>query len=437
MKVYIIVVTSGDMASLHRYLLTTGIVACVLALAALTLMADFLVIVVIGHALPLLGAVFDARVWLVVAVAALMISMLSYLSSLFREDSDALVHSGRSVEALVPVYDEPEVVHRSVERLVASTYEDLTITVVCEPDDDPSIDRAEELAADYERVRYIRSRRPGSKAGALNDAIERSDADVIAMFDADQEPHPELIAHGMAALREHDIARVRSLPRPTGLIESMAYYEYLLLFFLPQKIARSLLGLRIVGSRSVLVERSVFDEVGRFDEGALTEDMDFTHRCHQADLSIRELSYYPCFEEAAHTLRDWWGQRVRWITGHVSIYHGHVHDWRNLSDPSYLSSLLSLVGTFIAGIVLSVTVPKLVLAALSYPGFVAAGLAGVYGITLAIRGIDNHTAGTEGFGLAWLLIPVALTLYGLVVVQVIVSYVHGREISWYQVEKHS
>jgi cellulose synthase/poly-beta-1,6-N-acetylglucosamine synthase-like glycosyltransferase len=292
------------------------------------------------------------------------------------------------------------------------------------------------LAADHERVQYILNRRSGSKAGALNDAIERSDADVIAMFDADQEPHPELIAHGMAALREHDIARVRSLPRPTGLIESMAYYEYLLLFFLPQKLARSLLGLSIVGTRSVLIERSVFDEVGQFDEGELTEDMDFTHRCHQANLSIRELLYYPCFEEAAHTLRDWWGQRVRWITGHVSICHRHVRDWRNMSDPAFLSSLLSLAGTSAVGGLLSLTVPKLVLAALAHPGLVAVELAGIYGIILTTRGIDNYTAGTDGFDLAWLLIPVTLTLFGLVVVQAIVSYAVGWEANWYQVEKH-
>lgn len=423
------------MSSLHRYLLAIGIVAFVLTLTALALMSDFLG-VAIAHSLSFLVVVFDTRVWLAVAVAVFATSLLLYLSSLFREDPDELVHSGRSVEALVPVYDEPEVVHRSVDHLAASTYEDLTVTIVCEPDDQPSIDRAADLAADYERVQYILSRRPGSKAGALNDAIERSDADVIAMFDADQEPHPKLIAHGMAALREHDIARVRSLPRPTGLIESMAYYEYLLLFFLPQKLARTLLGLRIVGSRSVLIERSVFDEVGLFDEGTLTEDMDFTHRCHQATLSIRELSYYPCFEEAAHTLRDWWGQRVRWITGHVSICHRHVHDWRNLSDPAYLSSLLSLIGTFTAGVVLSVTVPILTLAALAHPGFVAVGLAAIYGITLITRTIDNYTAGTEGFDLAWLLIPVTLTLFGLVVVQVVISYATGREVNWYQVEKH-
>lgn len=420
------------MPSPNRYLLSSWIVAPPIVLAALS--GD---IPALGAPLSVLRIVFDMRVWLVVGVVVFGASLLLYAWSLVREDPDALVRAGRPVEAVVPVYDEHEVVHRSVERLAASTYEDLTITVVCEPDDRPSIDRAAELAADHDRVRYIVNRRPGSKAGALNDAIERSDAEVIAMFDADQQPHPELIAHGMAALEAYDIARVRSLPRPTGLVESMAYYEYLLLFFLPQKLARSLLGLGVVGTRSVLIERSVFDEVGRFDEESLTEDMDYTHRCHQADLSIRELSYYPCFEEAAHTVRDWWGQRVRWITGHVSVCHCHVRDWRNLLDPAYLSSVLSLVGTFVVGVALSMTVPKLVLAAIAHPAPVIAGLGGIYGVALATRAIDNETAGVEGVDLAWLLIPVALTLFGLVVVRVLVGYAVGRDATWYQVEKHA
>lgn len=422
------------MPSPYRYLLTAGVVAVVVALTLLSLLGDFLRL---EPPLSFLAVAFDTRVWLGIAVAVFGLALVLYVSALVREDPAALVHSGRSVEAVVPVYDEPEVLHRSVGRLAASSYEDLSVTIVCEPDDQPSIDRATALAADHERVRCIVNRRPGSKAGALNDAVERSDAEVIAMFDADQEPHSELIAHGMAALREHDVARVRSLPRPTGLLESMAYYEYLLLFFLPQKLARSLLGLAVVGTRSVLVERSVFEEVGTFDEAALTEDADFTHRCHQADVSIRELSYYPCFEEAAHTLRDWWGQRVRWMSGHVSLCHQHVSDWRNVGHTAYVSSLLTLVGTFAGGVLLSVVIPKLVLAGVARPGFVAAGLAGLSGITLATRWIDSHTAGVAGFDLAWLLVPVVLTLFGLVVVRVLVGYAVGRDVRWYRVEKHA
>jgi cellulose synthase/poly-beta-1,6-N-acetylglucosamine synthase-like glycosyltransferase len=422
------------MPSLRHSLAGPIITVFVLAITALVLVAD---VVRLGTPFSVLLTVFDTRVLLGVAVSVFGISLLLYLGGLLREDPDALVHAGRSVEAVVPVYGEPEVLDRSVTALAASTYEDLTVTVVCEPGDRPSLDRAADLAAEYGFVQHIVNDRPGSKAGALNDAVERSDAEIIALFDADQEPHPKLIAHGAAALQDHDIARIRSLPRPTGLLESMAYYEYLLLFFLPQKLVRALLGLGIVGTRSVLLERSVFETVGQFDEESLTEDMDFTHRCHQADLSIRELQYYPCFEEPAHTLRDWWGQRVRWMTGHVSVCHRQVCDRCDPFDADSMSSALTLVGTFVAGIVLATTLPKLFLAAASSPGFVAAGLSGIFGIVLTTRAIDNHTAGTDGLDLGWLLVPVALTLFGLVVVQVVCSYVLGRKQDWYHAEKHA
>lgn len=422
------------MPSPYRWLTASVICASVLTITALALFGDVLQV---APPVSFLVMPFRTRVLLGIAVGVFAVSFVLYLFSLVREDSHALIRSGRSVEAVVPVYEEPEVLHRSVERLRDSTYENLTVTVVCEPDDTASIDRAAELASDCDRVQYIVNGYPGSKAGALNDAIERSNADVIAMFDADQEPHPDLIAHGMGALQNHDIARVRSLPKPTGLLESMAYYEYLLLFFLPQKLARSLLGLGIVGTRSVLIERSVFEDVGTFNEDSLTEDMDFTHRCHQADLSIRELSYYPCFEESAHTLRDWWGQRVRWMTGHLSVCHCQMRERRDMPDSDFIGSVLTLVGTFAAGILLSVTIPKLALAAVTSPFLVAAGLGSIYGITLLTRAVDNRTAGTEGLDIGWLLIPAALTLFGVVILRVIISYAFGREAEWYQVEKHA
>ncbi|QSG15362.1 glycosyltransferase [Halapricum desulfuricans] len=379
----------------------------------------------------------ETHVLLGAALAVFAGSLLLYLVSLLGEDPNAVVYSGRSVEALVPVYDEPDVLHRSVERLLASSYENLTVTVVCEPGDRPSIERAAELTADHDCARYIVNGRPGSKAGALNYAIERSDADVVALFDADQEPHPDLIAHGMAALKDHEVARVRSLPRSDGLLESIVYYEYLLLFFLPQKLVRTLLGLGFVGTRSVLIERSVFETVGLFDEDALTEDMDFTHRCHQASLSIRELSYYPCFEESAHTLRDWWGQRVRWMTGHVSVCHGHLRRWRNALDTEFAGSMLTLVGTFTAGVGLTMTIPMLVVAAAANPALITAEVGGMYAVMLATRVVDNRVADLDGLDLGWLLMPIVLTAFGFVIVRAVVGYAVGEGVRWYQVDKHS
>lgn len=418
------------MGSLGRYVSGVALVAAVLGFGLLALLADAV------DAGPFL-LVLDARVLLGLAVAIFAASFALYLRALRAEDPSRLVHAGPAVEALVPVYGDAGVMHRSVEGLLASEYDDLAVTILTEPDDPESTGRAEAFADAHGNVRSVVNRdRPGSKAGALNTGIARSDADVIAMFDADQEPDPKLIPHAVAALEDADAVRVRSLPRPTGgALESMAYYEYLLLFFLPQKLVRAVFGLAFAGTRSTLVVREVFDRVGTFEEGHLAEDLDFTHELHQAGVEIRELLYYPCFEQPAHTLRDWWGQRVRWMSGQVAVSRGHLRDWQDLLDPEFLGSLFTLVGTLVAGVLLATALPKLALSALAHPRSVGGGLVAIYAVALATRAVDDRTTALTGFGLAWLAIPVAVSLFGLVIVRVLVLSAFGRVGGWYRVEK--
>jgi len=430
------------MASRLRIVLGPLFVGAVLGLAVLSLFANFLDT---GPLLSLVLLAVDVRVLLWLAVALFVLGLVLYLVRLGREDPDALVFDGPSVEAIVPVYNDAGVMHRSVEALVDAEYDRLTVTIVTEPDDAASGDRADALAEQHETVAHlVNEERRGSKAGALNAAIEASDADVVAMFDADQEPHPMLVPHAVAALESGaagddggpGVARVRSLPDPSGgVVDSIAYYEYLLLYFLPQKVVATFLGLSFAGTRSVLVRRSVFDEVGLFAEGHLAEDLDFTHRCHQAGVAIAELLYYPTFEEPAHTLRDYWGQRVRWMTGQVEVSGSHLGNWRAMFDPDTLVSVLTLVGTLVAGVLLSVTVPKVALGLVAHPLVVGAGLAGLYGVVLVTRAVDNRSAGTSGFGIGWLLLPVAFSLFGLVIVQVVLAYAVDRDVGWYSVEK--
>lgn len=422
------------MSRVSRYLLGVPLGLAIVGLGATALFADALPV---GPPLDWLLLVFDVRVLLGMAIAIFAVSFVLYLFALRGEDASRVVYEGRTVEAIVPVYRDADVMDRSVECLADSRYEDLTITIVPEPDDEASRERARELAETHDRVHtLVNDQRQGSKAGALNHAIEHSDADVVALFDADQKPHPELVAHAMAYLDSADIARVRAIPDPSGgVVESVAYYEYLLLYFLPQKLARFLVGLNMAGTRSILLERSVFDEVGLFEEDTLTEDLDFAHRCHQAGLQNRELLYYPTMEAPAHTLGDWWGQRLRWMTGSVEVGHGQLHNWRSVLDRDVLGSLVTVLGTYAAGILMAVALPKLVFGLLAHPVVVGAGLAGLYAVPVATRLVDNRTAEMDGLGVGWFLLPLALTLYGLVIVQAVLSYVLGLDREWYSVEK--
>ena len=117
----------------------------------------------------LVVAVLDPGVLVVVAVVVFLASFAAYLYYLRGEDPSRLVYDGERVEALVPVYRDADVMHRSVERLADSPYENLTVTVIVEPDDDASHERATELAEAHDRVRsLVNDQRQGSKAGALN-----------------------------------------------------------------------------------------------------------------------------------------------------------------------------------------------------------------------------------------------------------------------------
>jgi multidrug transporter EmrE-like cation transporter len=424
------------MTSWVRYPLAALVVLAVVALGALSLAAEP------PAGVPgagLVVAVLDPVVLVWLAVALFSASFACYRYYLRGEDPERRVYEGESVEALVPVYRDADVMDRSVERLADSPYEDLTVTIVVEPDDDASRTRAKELAESHDRVRtLVNDERQGSKAGALNYAIERSDADVLALFDADQQPHPELIPHSMAYLEDADLTRVRSVPDPSGgLIESATYYEYLLLYFLPQKLARLVLGLNMAGTRSILLRRSVFDTVGLFAEDTLTEDLDFAHRVHQAGLHNRELLYYPSFEAPAHTLGDWWGQRLRWMTGSVEVGHDQLRKWTDVFDPDVLGSVLTAVGTVVAGVLLAVTVPKLAVGLVTDPLLVGSGLAVLCAVQLLTRAVDHRTAGLDGYGLGWLLFPLVFTGFGLVIVQSVVGYVAGSDRGWYSIDKEA
>ncbi|MFB6310717.1 MAG: glycosyltransferase family 2 protein [Salinirussus sp.] len=382
---------------------------------------------------------FDTVVLLSVLVGGLALGLILYVALLAREDREALQRSGPRIEAIVPVYQDAQVLDRSVEGLLAAEYEPLSITIVVEPDDGESRRRAEELAEEHDGVSVLENtERSGSKAGALNTAIETGDAPIVALFDADQRPHPKLLAHGVAALDETAIARIRSIPDPAGgILESMVYYEYLFLFFLPQKLVKVILGLSFAGTRSVLIERSVFDTVGGFREGHLAEDLDFTHRVHGAGIEIQELLYYPSVEAPAHTLRDWWGQRMRWMRGQVSVSATVLREPARVLSWTGLSSAATLVGTLVAGVLLALTVPKLLLASLENPALVGSGLVGIYLVALTTRALDDRTAGLSGFGAGWLILPVTFTLYGLVIVRILLgSGLDGGD-DWYSVEKEA
>src|SRR6056297_1890299 len=95
-----------------------------------------------------------------------------------------------TIDVFVPAYDEADVIHQSIKSIRNTAYpqEKLSLTVLLEPDDDATIARVKELAAEIDlALCIVPADYPGSpnKPRALNYGFEQTDGDIVGIVDAE------------------------------------------------------------------------------------------------------------------------------------------------------------------------------------------------------------------------------------------------------------
>lgn len=401
-------------------------------LSIITIRLDLVVISII---VVTLQAVISAATFMCVISISGLLFVLQLL--IHRDDeADETASLPGSITAIVPVYTDADVLGRSVSSLLASTVP-VTVWIVCEPDDQPSIDRATALAAEHDGVAcLINTRYPGSKAGAINYAVERTETDYIAVFDADESVHPRFLESAVAELHECDVVQGRTVPRASGFIEAIAYYESVLLSYITTRPFSLFTGFRLAASRAVVMHRHTFETVGGYNPTMLTEDYDFAYRCYKHGLDVHEQLCYPSTIEAAHTVDDWWGQRKRWMSGYAQVFHTLLRDQ---FPPRDLRELLS-VGICMSSVIgnlllLSLTAKFVVLFLFGNTIFSVVPLLPVIVVTGLVRAVDYIHGTVDRIGWEWILTPIVFPLYGLVATKAITEYVIDGTSEWYHVEK--
>lgn len=95
-----------------------------------------------------------------------------------------MMQNAPRIDVIVPVYNGENFLSRSVESLLAQTFQDFVVTLVDDGSADGSAALCEQYAARDSRVRLLRQENAGPSA-ARNRAVERSEAAYIAFVDAD------------------------------------------------------------------------------------------------------------------------------------------------------------------------------------------------------------------------------------------------------------
>lgn len=404
-----------------------------LVLVGLVTGADLLTVTI--DVLSVHLAVFEGAVSVGVFTAFVLVTGAYVLRGVWRDEPDARLADGPAIDAVVPAYRDAAVIEGCVESLLDSDYGSVGVTVVVEPDDPRTRDRAEALAATHDAVGCLVNGNPGSKAGAINHAVAESDADYVAVFDADEAVSSEFLPAAMAELvTGAAVFQGRRVPRPDGVVETLAYCERIVVQ--TGYAAGELFGFTHCQSSSTAFTRAAFETVDGYDD-KLTEDIDFSHTCHRAGLEVTRRRAVANTMEAPHSLRDLWGQRKRWRIGHVQVLEGQLREMATggfgAGDVLSVGRAAGAVG---AGAFLLVFCAHVLL--LTAEGVESAFLV-PYAAVLGVVGgvwLRDHLAGrVRRPGAAILLVPLVHVGHGVLTVKALLEYALTWEGQWYRVAK--
>ncbi|MFH0897585.1 MAG: glycosyltransferase, partial [Candidatus Bathyarchaeota archaeon] len=187
----------------------------------------------------------------------------------------AKIKSNPTVSVVIPTYNRAHLIGRTIQSVLAQTYQDFEIILV----DDCSTDNTEEVVQSFtdERLRYIRLKENSGTAGVpRNRGIEESRGKYIAFLDSDDEWLPEKL--------EKQIDKFKSVSADVGLV----YCGYAcvsgktgetLIECMPNgrgDVFKSAIEATLtVGSPAPLIRQDCFQKAGLFDTELLgSEDWD-------------------------------------------------------------------------------------------------------------------------------------------------------------------
>lgn len=250
----------------------------------------------------------------------------------------------RSYSLIVPARHEEQVLGHTLDGLAALHHPSIEVLAVVGHDDPRTRQVAEEAARRHpDRVRVlVDDNWPKNKPKALNTALAHCTGDVTGVFDAEDEVHPDLLAHvddcfdtTGADVVQGGVQLVNHRSSWWALHNVMEYY-----FWFRSRLHfhadRQFIPL---GGNTVFVRTDLLQRAGGWDPECLAEDCELGVRLSSQGSQVA-VAYEPHLvtrEETPPTFRALVKQRTRWDQGFLQVLHKGI--WRRL--PSRRRRLLA------------------------------------------------------------------------------------------------
>ena len=262
--------------------------------------------------------------WVLLIPSAIMVFLA--IVSLKKQDPVKEWDVPPFVTLIVPAHNEEHTIAETATSLASIDYyyngEVNFELIVC---NDGSEDRTgEELAKLKDKFPHLRiitrvpPRSGKGKGFVLNDALEISKGEIVAVFDADARVDPDFLNIIIPYLNDPDVQGVQSRIKMYNKDENwLTYMQHVELAGFGNTVrAKDILGKAgFLGGNGQLVKKDAIYGGGGWDGFAITEDLNLSVKLMIEGYAIRYCGETWVYQEAVPTWRQLFRQRARWAIG--------------------------------------------------------------------------------------------------------------------------
>ncbi len=321
----------------------------------------------------LLGALFVLSVifiWFMIAYQLVLTVagfFHNWMSAKEKRAIDNTTHLERpTVCILIPAHNEETVIGRTLEAMIKLEYpsDKLEILVINDGSSDRTGEIVESMSKRDRRVRcYNVPKGEGGKgkSRALNLGLKQTDAEVIAVYDADNQPMPDALKYLVSELLLHpDLGAVlgnfRTINKDRTWLTRFVSIETMSFQAILQAGRWALFKVATLPGTNFVIWKHLVDDLNGWDEDAITEDSELSIRVYMKGCKIKYIPFAVTLEQEPETISVWVKQRTRWVRGNnyvVTKFFREIPQFQNKFLAFEVLYLLSLYYIFLFAIGIS------------------------------------------------------------------------------------
>lgn len=237
------------------------------------------------------------------------------------------------VSIMIPAWNEGVGVLGTVKSIMQSSYRNIEIVLINDGSTDDSDQKIREFLAEYASspkrdiaIQYVYQQNTG-KGGALNRAVSQAQGEILLSIDADCVVDKDAVKEFVEVFKDPEIyaavgnVKIGNKDNPVGIIQ---FLEFLFSFYF--KRADAVLGsIYIIGGAAGAFRREIFEKLGGYSEGNITEDIELSVRIQDLGLKIEYASKAIVHTEGANDIKSLKKQRLRWKKGRFQTFYQYKH----------------------------------------------------------------------------------------------------------------